>query len=154
VVATRFLGVLVAAAIALALGPAEARSAATSVANWQALVPAAFMLMAVPIYLNQIGVKRASPLTVRVLLALGPVFLIALQTGVGGTKLSGYSLAGVCAYCVIAIVAALARMIRAWPGKVGTGFPPARSLGTASACALKLRRAKAGPKRTCANARI
>jgi drug/metabolite transporter (DMT)-like permease len=113
VVATRFLGVLVAAAVALALGPDEARHAATAAASWKALVPAAFMLMAVPIYLNQIGVKRASPLTVRVLLALGPVFLIALQTGVGGTKLSGYSLAGVFAYCAIAIVAALARMLSA-----------------------------------------
>src|SRR5262249_31370426 len=67
VVATRFLGVLVAAALALALGPDEARHAAGSVSSWKALVPAAFMLMAVPIYLNQIGVKRASPLTVRVL---------------------------------------------------------------------------------------
>jgi hypothetical protein len=54
--------------------------------------------MAVPIYLSQIGVKRTSPLTVRVLHALGPVCLIALQTSVGGTRLSGYSLAGVCAY--------------------------------------------------------
>jgi drug/metabolite transporter (DMT)-like permease len=113
VVATRFLAVLAAAAIALSLGPADARNAAISPATWLALVPAAFMLMAVPIYLNQIGVKRASPLTVRVLLALGPVFLIALQTIVGGTKLSGYSLAGVCGYCAIAIVAALARIINA-----------------------------------------
>jgi drug/metabolite transporter (DMT)-like permease len=113
VVATRFLGVLAAAAVALSLGPSEARAAATSSTTWLALVPAAFMLMAVPIYLNQIGVKLASPLTVRVLLALGPVFLIALQTIVGGTKLSGYSLAGVSAYCAIAILAALARFINA-----------------------------------------
>ena len=69
------------------------------------------MLMAVPIYLNQIGVKLASPITVRVLLALGPVFLIALQTAVGGLALSGYSLAGVLIYCAIAMAAALARVI-------------------------------------------
>lgn len=113
VVATRFLGVLAAAAIALSLGSAEVRNAAVSPAMWAALVPAAFLLMALPIYLNQIGVKRTSPLTVRVLLALGPVFLIALQTIVGGTRLSGYSLAGVSAYCAIAILAALARIISA-----------------------------------------
>lgn len=113
VVGTRFLGVLLASAVALALGPTAAREAAGSSATWLALVPAAFMLMAVPIYLNQIGVKRASPLTVRVLLALGPVFLIALQTLVGGARLSGYSLAGVTAYCAIAIGAALARMVSA-----------------------------------------
>jgi hypothetical protein len=76
-------------------------------------VPAAFMLMAVPIYLNQIGVKLASPITVRVLLALGPVFLIALQTAVGGLALSGYSFAGVLIYCAIAMAAALARLIEA-----------------------------------------
>ena len=101
------------ARVALALGSADARAAVVSPGAWIALMPAAFLLMAVPIYLNQVGVKRVNPLTARVLLALGPVFLIALQTGVGGTKLSGYSLAGVTAYCVIAIVAALARAISA-----------------------------------------
>lgn len=113
VVATRFLGVLTVGAIALAFGPGDARGAATSSTTWLALAPAAFGLMALPIYLNQIGVKLASPLTVRVLLALGPVFLVALQTAVGGMKLSGYSLAGIVAYCAIAIGAALARVISA-----------------------------------------
>lgn len=112
VVATRFLGVLIAALAALSLAP-DARAAATAPATWLALAPAAFLFMAVPIYLNQIGVKRASPITVRVLLALGPVFLVALQTVAGGVKLSGYSLAGILAYCAIAIVAALARAFSA-----------------------------------------
>ena len=66
--------------------------------------------MAVPIYLNQIGVKLTSPITVRVLLALGPVCLIVLQTAVGGLALSGYSLAGVLIYCAIAIGAVFARL--------------------------------------------
>jgi drug/metabolite transporter (DMT)-like permease len=112
VVATRFLGVLAVAAVALPFTP-DARAATVAPATWLALAPAAFVFMAVPIYLNQIGVKRASPLTVRVLLALGPVFLIALQTVAGGTKLSGYSLAGVAAYCAIAIAAAVMRAINA-----------------------------------------
>ena len=112
VVATRFLGVLAAAVVALSFMP-DARAAAVAPATWLALVPAAFLFMAVPIYFNQIGVKRANPLTVRVLLALGPVFLIALQTVAGGTKLSGYSLAGVAAYCAIAIAAVLMRAISA-----------------------------------------
>ena len=113
VVSTRFLGVLAAGTLALALGPAEASTAVTSAETWLALAPAAFVLMAVPIYLNQIGIKLANPISVRVLLALGPVFLIALQTAVGGMKLSGYSLAGVTAYCAIAVVAALARVVSA-----------------------------------------
>jgi drug/metabolite transporter (DMT)-like permease len=113
VVSTRFLGVLAAALAALSLGAAETRAAVTAPATWMALAPAAFLFMAVPIYLNQVGVKRASPITVRVLLALGPVFLIALQTLAGGTKLSGYSLAGILAYSAIAIVAALARALSA-----------------------------------------
>jgi drug/metabolite transporter (DMT)-like permease len=121
VVATRFLGVLTAAAVALSFVP-DARDAATSPATWLALAPAVFFLMAVPIYLGQIGVKLASPLTVRVLLALGPVFVIALQTAVGGMALSGYSLAGVAAYCAIAIAAALARAISA---KAATAATPA-----------------------------
>ena len=113
VVGTRFLGVLLAGLVALALGPAEARAAAGSSATWLALAPAAFVLMAVPIYFNQIGVKLASPITVRVLLALGPVFLIVLQTAVGGLALSGWSLAGVLIYCAIAIGAVFARLVGA-----------------------------------------
>lgn len=113
VVGTRFLGVLLAGLTALMLGPADARAAIASSAVWLALAPAAFVLMAVPIYFNQIGVKLASPITVRVLLALGPVFLIVLQSAVGGLPLSGYSLAGVLAYCAIAIGAALARLVGA-----------------------------------------
>jgi drug/metabolite transporter (DMT)-like permease len=113
VVGTRFLGVLLAGLVALSLGPAEARSAAMSSASWLALAPAAFVLMAVPIYFNQIGVKRASPITVRVLLALGPVFLILLQTAVGGLALSGWSLAGVLSYSAIALGAAFVRLLSA-----------------------------------------
>ena len=113
VVATRFLGVLLAGVVALSLGAPQARAAVAASATWLALGPAAFMFMAVPIYLNQIGVKLASPLTVRVLLALGPVFLISLQTAVGGLALSQYSLAGVTAYCVIALAAAFARLAQA-----------------------------------------
>lgn len=113
VVSTRFLGVLAAAVVALSFGPEQARAEAVSTATWLALAPAAFLFMAVPIYLNQIGIKLASPLTVRVLLALGPVFLIALQTAAFGMTLSGYSLAGVTAYCAIAMIAALARAISA-----------------------------------------
>jgi drug/metabolite transporter (DMT)-like permease len=123
VVATRFLGVLAAGMVALSFGPMEARAAVVSPAAWLALAPAAFLFMAVPIYLNQIGIRLVSPLTVRVLLALGPVFLIGLQTAVGGMKLSGYSLAGVTAYSAIAIVAALARLVSA----AATAAAPASS---------------------------
>lgn len=121
VVATRFLGVLAVAAVALSFAP-EGRAAAVSLPTWLAHAPAAFVLMAVPIYLGQIGVKRASPLTVRVLLALGPVFVIGLQSAVGGMTLSGYSLAGVAAYSAIAIVAALAR---AFSARAATAPAPA-----------------------------
>jgi drug/metabolite transporter (DMT)-like permease len=113
VVATRFLGVLIAGLAAISFGAIEARAAAMMPATWFSFAPAAFVFMAVPIYLNQVGVKLASPITVRVLLALGPVFLIALQTAVGGLALSGYSLAGVLIYCAIAIGAALARAVSA-----------------------------------------
>ena len=113
VVGTRFLGVLLAGLVALTLGPAPARAAAASSATWLAVAPAAFLLMAVPIYFNQVGVKLATPITVRVLLALGPVFLIVLQTAVGGLALSGWSLAGMLAYCAIALGAVFVRLLSA-----------------------------------------
>src|SRR5215472_3540605 len=37
---------------------------------------------------------------------------------------------------------------------VATGFPPARSLGTARSIGLMLRRAKAGRKRSCSDNRL
>lgn len=125
VVSTRFIGVLLAAMVALPFGPEPARAAALTPGTWVTLAPAAFLFMAVPIYLNQVGVKRASPLTVRVLLALGPVFLIILQTAVGGVALSGYSFAGIAAYCAIAIVAALMRVFSA---RAATAPAPASAL--------------------------
>ena len=113
VVSTRFLGVLAAGAVAL---PRSAEARATPSRPPRPGLrsrPPRSCFMAVPIYLNQIGVKLASPLTVRVLLALGPVFLIALQTAVGGMKLSGYSLAGVDRLLRDRDLAALARVVSA-----------------------------------------
>jgi len=68
-----------------------------------------------PIYVNQVGVALASPLTVRVALAVGPVLIFALQLVEGRLSPSPYSLVAALLYAVFAIAAALTgcRTIRA-----------------------------------------
>jgi hypothetical protein len=67
------------------------------------------LLVVFPIYVNQVGISLASPLTVRVVMALTPVLLFGLQLVEGRLSPSPYSLAGALLYGVAAIAAAVAR---------------------------------------------
>jgi hypothetical protein len=70
---------------------------------------AAFLLIVLPNYINQIGVALASPVTVRAVLAVGPVLVFALQLGDGRLSSSGWTLAVAVLYAAFAVAAALAR---------------------------------------------
>jgi drug/metabolite transporter (DMT)-like permease len=70
---------------------------------------ASFLLIALPNYINQIGVALASPVTVRAVLAVGPVLVFALQLGEGRLSSSAWTLAVAILYAVFAVSAALAR---------------------------------------------
>jgi len=110
VVATRFVGIVAVAAIVLSMGVGSDYFASETPASLGRLAMMAFVLMAVPLYVNQVGTKLCSPTTVKVMLSLGPVALIALQSIVGGLDLSPYSLAGVLAYSTFACLAVAARL--------------------------------------------
>jgi hypothetical protein len=107
-VSVRFIGAVVGAGIlGLASGHDFAgifsRSAAAT------LFGGSLLLIVMPIYVNQIGVALASPLTVRVAMAIGPVLIFVLQLIEGRLTPSPYSLGcGVC-YGVFAVAAGLAR---------------------------------------------
>jgi hypothetical protein len=69
----------------------------------------ALLLMALPIYFNQIGTRLSTPFTVKTMHALGPVILLVMQTAIGGLSLSWFTLMGILVYGSAAIAAALAR---------------------------------------------
>ncbi|MBI2015320.1 MAG: hypothetical protein HYS77_07265 [Candidatus Rokubacteria bacterium] len=67
------------------------------------------VLIVFPIYVNQVGISLASPLTVRVVLAVGPVLIFLLQLIEGRLSPSPYSLASAVLYGVFAVSATLVR---------------------------------------------
>jgi hypothetical protein len=50
------------------------------------------MLIVFPVYVNHVGISLASPLTVRAVMALGPVLIFAVQVVEGRLSPSPYSL--------------------------------------------------------------
>lgn len=77
--------------------------------SWTNIVLVSLLLMALPIYFNQIGTRLSTPITVRTMHALGPIILLVMQTAIGGLSLSWFTLMGIVVYGVAAIAAALAR---------------------------------------------
>jgi len=75
-VGVRFLGAI-AGALTLAMLTADDLSSLRSVRPAGMVIAAAALLVVFPIYVNQVGVALASPLTVRVALAVGPVLIFA-----------------------------------------------------------------------------
>jgi len=74
-----------------------------------AVMATAVLLIIVPSYINQVAISLASPLTVRVVLASGPVIVFLLQTIEGRLSPSPYSLAAAMLYALFAVLAGLAR---------------------------------------------
>ena len=102
----RFLGAL---AVALALRGADGLPARDGVGGLGGLMVAALLLIVLPIYVNQVGISLASPLTVRVVVAIGPVLILALQIVEGRLSPSPYSLGVSLAYGAFAVAATVAR---------------------------------------------
>jgi hypothetical protein len=74
-----------------------------------AFMAIAALLIVIPSYVNQVAISLATPLTVRVVLATGPVLIFFVQLIEGRLSASLYSLAAAVLYAVVAISAGLAR---------------------------------------------
>lgn len=107
-VALRFPGAIVLAAV-LSGPSADILLALSPVRTLALVVVAALLLIVFPIYVNQVGISLASPLTVRVVLSLGPVLIFVLQLVEGRLVSSPYSLACAGLYSSFAIGAVVAR---------------------------------------------
>jgi drug/metabolite transporter (DMT)-like permease len=106
--AVRFPGaVLLAAALAPVVGGGVLAHLTPGAVAGVAL--ASFALIVLPSYVNQVGVALASPVTVRAVLAVGPVLVFLLQTLEGRVSSSPWTLAASVLYAVLAVAAAVAR---------------------------------------------
>jgi len=107
-VSVRFVGAIVLAA-ALAVVSGGGLSLGGSRHEIVVAVVAVLALIVFPIYVSQVGTALASPLTVRAVLALGPVVIFVLQLLEGRLTPSPYSLACAVLYGPLAVSAAVAR---------------------------------------------
>jgi len=111
--ALRFPLTAIAAAALEWLMPTGIRSAPPSL---DAVISIALMLIFTASYVNQLAISLASPLTIRAVLASGPVLIFLLQIVEGRLSTSPYTLAASLLYAVAAIAAGVARQ-RAIPSK-------------------------------------
>ncbi|MBI3825609.1 MAG: hypothetical protein HY294_06420 [Candidatus Rokubacteria bacterium] len=106
VLSLRYPATALAAAVLASLSPSGLPAALSWV---DAVMAIASLLIIVPSYVNQVGISLASPLTVRVVLATGPVLIFFVQLIEGRLSASPYSLTAAILYAVVAIAAGLAR---------------------------------------------
>jgi drug/metabolite transporter (DMT)-like permease len=106
----RFIGVVV---VALALAPfVRTGPSLWSSSGLPTIAGVALLLIVLPLYLNQRGLALASPMTVRIVHAAGPVLVFAIQLLEGRLPASPWSLAVIVGYSASAVVSATARQWR------------------------------------------
>jgi len=103
----RFIGVVV---VALAVAPlVRTGPSLWSSPTRAAVATVAVLLIVLPLYLNQRGLALASPMTVRIVHAAGPVLIFAIQFLEGRLPASPWSLAVIVGYSASAVLSATAR---------------------------------------------
>jgi hypothetical protein len=104
--ALRFPATAASAFAVLALSPS---GLPTGSAWLDAVLVIAALLIVPASFVNQVAISLASPLTVRVVLAVGPVLIFFLQMVEGRLAASLYSLTAATLYAFAALAAAIAR---------------------------------------------
>ena len=124
-VSVRFIGAIV-LATSLSRSSGDDITALFSRSDAAIVLGAALLLIVFPIYVSQVGISLASPLTVRAVMALGPVLIFVLQLVEGRLSPSPYSLATGVLYGIFAVSAAVARrrISRSAPGFPGRDERP------------------------------
>lgn len=101
--ATAIVAAVIASTSGAALAEALTPGALTSI------VVGSLVLVVLPVYVNQVGVALASPLTVRVALAGAPALIFVLQLAEGRLPSSAWAIAAATLYAICAVAVALAR---------------------------------------------
>ena len=102
----RYPATMLSAAVLVTLSSSGLPAALSIIDAFMAI---ASLLIVLPSYVNQVAISLASPLTVRVVLATGPVLIFFVQLIEGRLSASPYSLTAAILYAVVAISAGLAR---------------------------------------------
>ncbi len=102
----RYPGIVLSAAVLTSLSPSDLPDISL---NLGGLLVIASLIIVLPSYVNQVGIALASPLTVRVVLATGPVLIFLFQLVEGRLSASPYSLMAAVLYAAVATSAGLAR---------------------------------------------
>jgi len=147
-VSVRFIG-----AVLLAMGMMAASGDSGSVlppATLFSVAAASLVLIVFPIYVNQVGVSLASPVTVRVVLTLGPVLVFLLQLLEGRLMSSPYSLTVAVLYSACSISAAVVRHRAIRSTAIARAMPSERAQAASSA---DLPTQKPSPRSSVAEAR-
>ena len=106
IMGTRFFALLIFAGAAIVhAGPAAAAVPIPEIAR---IAGAATLLIVVPVFFNQIGMAKISPLAARVITAAGPVLVFALQQLDPRIQWSAATLAAILAYTGFVVAANLA----------------------------------------------
>jgi len=95
--------------------------------NTGSVAVASLLPIVLPNYVNQVGVALASPVTVRAVLAVGPVVVFALQLLDGRLSSSPATLTACGLYGLFAVAAAVARRRAIGTVTAGRGAPRASS---------------------------
>jgi drug/metabolite transporter (DMT)-like permease len=124
VMGTRFLLTLcISVGAEAAIGEATMRPQLAAV---PLLALTAFAVITIPSFMLQLGIARASPLTVNIMRSLGPVSVFAVQQFDGRLRFSGATLVCISGFCVFAIAASV---LRAWNEvRVASGGPAPKPL--------------------------
>jgi drug/metabolite transporter (DMT)-like permease len=122
----RFPGAVLLAGLLIPLSGDDPLAAVTP-AGLAGVGLASLLLIVLPSYVNQIGVALASPVTVRAVLALGPVLVFFLQLLEGRVSSSRATLTACVLYALVTIAGAVARRRTVARVTAGRAAPPASS---------------------------
>ncbi|ATB42897.1 hypothetical protein CYFUS_008376 [Cystobacter fuscus] len=109
VMATRFVGTSVLAAFVLLAGGSAEPTVSLEPARWASVVAASGVLVALPIYVFQAGMRRTTPMTAEVILASSPILVFVLQSFDKQVAFAPYSLVAVLLYVVFSAAGLVAR---------------------------------------------
>lgn len=109
-VGTRFIGLLAVACVVIAYqGPGMVLPPVTETLR---LAAAAALIIVAPVYFNQVGMAKISPLSARIITAFGPALVFILQQADGRIAWSTETLVAIVAYSGLVTAANLTQGIR------------------------------------------
>lgn len=107
ILAVRFVAIVLVSLVVVRFGEGGFSETPLDQLGFISLAAAAFIVL--PLYFQQLGIARIPPLTVRVVMALGPIFVFLLQAFEERLIYSPYTLACIVIYSIFALLSTFTR---------------------------------------------